>query len=303
MQAPNMFSSQSNYSKGIIAGLGAFIMWGFMPLFWIALGDVPAIEVLLVRILCSFLFMLIIFSFIGGFKDSFAILKQPRNLGILFCTSTLLGSNWLLYIWAIQEGYVLETSLGYYINPLFNVFLAFIFLKERPSRLAWISIALASFGVIFQIFALGKVPFIALWLAGSFAIYGLLHKKIKVEAMPGLCIETLIHTPTVIFGLWWFYSHGNLTFLSGSALQWTMLISTGPITTIPLIFFTLAAQRLPFTTLGVLQYIAPSIVFALGLLLFGEELTLERIITFGSIWVAIAIYTYDMTRLRKQLPI
>ena len=294
-------SGLSDSTKGIFNGVGAFIMWGGMPLFWLALGNVPALEVLLMRILCSFLFMLVIFMFLGGLKASIAILKQPKHLALLFCTSTLLASNWLLYIWAIQAGYVLETSLGYFINPMLNVVLAFFFLKERPSRLAWFAIALAASGVLYQIVLLGQVPFIALWLAGSFAIYGLLHKKSSVEAIPGLCIETLVHTPTVIIALIWLHLHGGLSFLSGNIWQWSLLISTGPITTIPLIMFTYAAQRIPLTTIGLLQYLAPSIVFLLGIFMFGEEMTMDRIITFGSIWVAIAIYSFDLIMFQHKL--
>ncbi len=298
--ASRHYLPQSDSARGVLAGIGAFLIWGVMPIFWKALEHVPALEVLCVRIVCSFLVIFLLLLFTGRLGPALLLLKRPRSVAILFVCSTLLGGNWLLYIWAIQKGYVLETSLGYYINPLLNVFLGFLLLSERPSRLAWVAIAFATAGVMYQVIGLGQVPFIALGLSISFGIYGYLRKVLVVESLPALLIETMLHTPSAIICLLWMEMHGGLQFYEGDVWHWVTLLSTGPVTTLPLLWFAYAAHRMQLTTLGLLQYLSPSLVFIQGVLIFHEPLTVERIITFGCIWVALALYSVDVVRTHRH---
>lgn len=291
---------QTDSARGVLAGIGAFLIWGLMPIFWKALGHVPALEVLCVRVICSFLVIFLLLLLSGRLGPALLIVKTPRNAGILFICSTLLGGNWLLYIWAIQEGYVLETSLGYYINPLLNVFLGFLLLSERPSRLAWVAIAFATAGVMYQVVGLGQVPFIALGLSISFGIYGYLRKVLVVESLPALLIETMLHTPTAIICLLWLEFHGGVHFHKGDLAHWATLLATGPVTTLPLLWFAYAAHRMQLTTLGLLQYLSPSLVFFQGVVLFHEPMSVDRVITFACIWIALALYSVDVVRTHRQ---
>lgn len=291
--------SETEHRKGIIFAICAYTLWGFAPLYFKLLINVPAAEILLHRVLWSFVFMAVLMSLFGGFGRVRQLLKQPKQLLVLCVTSCLIAANWLLFIWAVNNDHMLDASLGYFINPLVNVFLAMLFLGERLRKLQWAAVALAAIGVSVQLISFGSIPLVSLGLAGSFACYGLLRKKVNVDAKTGLLVETAILMPVALFYL--FTNVGDsLTHFMGNSLHLNaLLLSAGVITTVPLLCFAAAAVRIPFTMLGFFQYIGPSIMFVLATSLFNEPFDLEKGITFGFIWAALALFTVDMFCKRK----
>ncbi|QSX41146.1 EamA family transporter RarD [Shewanella cyperi] len=293
-----MHTAESEHRKGIFLAIGAYTMWGFAPLYFKLIAAVPATEILLHRIIWSFFFTALLMVFIGGFERLHQLLRQPKRLAVLLLTSTLIAGNWLLFIWAVNNDHMLDASLGYYINPLFNVLLGMLFLGERLRRLQWLAVGLATIGVMIQVISFGSVPVISLALAGSFGLYGLLRKKANVDAKTGLLVETAILMPVALIYL-------MLTTSSASMLTntWTLnllLMAAGVVTTAPLLCFAGAAVRIPLSMLGFFQYIGPSIMFILAVSLFNEPFDIEKGVTFGFIWSALAIFTLDMFRRRRN---
>ena len=219
---------------------------------------------------------------------------------MLLLTSVLLGFNWGLFIWAVNSGHMLDASLGYYINPLFNVLLGILFLGERLKLFQGIAVGLAALGVVIQLVSFGSFPIIALGLATSFAIYGLLRKKMSVESLPGLLLESLVLVPIALV-YWFFYVDSPSADLTANDWQLNvLLISAGIVTTLPLLCFTAAAKRLQYSTLGFFQYIGPSLMFCLAVFFYGETVGLDRLVTFGFIWTALALYTFDAIKQNKK---
>lgn len=290
----------TEHRKGIVFAICAYTLWGFAPLYFKLLTDVSAAEILLHRVLWSFLFMGLLMSFFGGFGRARQLLKKPKQLAVLCVTSCLIAANWLLFIWAVNNDHMLDASLGYFINPLVNVFLAMLFLGERLRKLQWAAVSLAAIGVSIQLISFGSIPLVSLGLAGSFACYGLLRKKVNIDAKTGLLIETAILMPVALFYL--LSNMGDsLTHLMSNDMHLNgLLLAAGIITTVPLLCFAAAAVRIPFTMLGFFQYIGPSIMFILAISLFNEPFDMEKGITFGFIWAALALFTADMLYRRKQ---
>ncbi|SOB59929.1 Uncharacterized transporter VC_0195 [Pseudodesulfovibrio profundus] len=288
-------------TAGFLAALSAFLMWGLLPLYWKAVQSVDSMEILCHRIVWSLVFIGIILTFKARWRETLAPLRSPRNLGILALSSICIGINWLIYIWAVNANHVLATSLGYYINPLVNVLFGFLFFKERLNRMQGIAIGLAALGVINSVINYGALPWISLTLAVSFACYGVLRKIAAVESLPGLFLETSVLTPVALLYLGYLNSQGVGAFPGAETHINLLLIGAGAATAMPLIGFAYGARRLQLTTLGILQYLGPSIAFLLGVFVFGEPFGTSQFITFCFIWGGLAVYTFDSIRnLRRQ---
>jgi chloramphenicol-sensitive protein RarD len=227
-------------------------------------------------------------------------LADKKVMGLLVCAGILLGGNWWLFIWSVNNDHLLEASLGYYINPLFNVLFGFVFLGERFRRLQKIAVLLAFIGVAILIVSFGDVPYIALSLALSFSLYGLVRKQINVDSIPGLFIETVLMLPLAL-GYWLWTDSPTSNFANNSTTINVLFICAGLVTTAPLLCFTSAARRIMYSTLGFFQYIGPTLMFVIAIMVYNEPFNIERVITFGFVWLALAVFTYDGVRhYRKQ---
>jgi chloramphenicol-sensitive protein RarD len=287
---------------GLLAAAGAFILWGVLPAYWKLLQQVPAYEILCHRMAWSLVLTLGL-VFLTGRRAVFRqALRERKNIITFTATGLLLAVNWLLYIWAVNAGFIVEASLGYFINPLINVFFGMIFFKEKMRPVQWLALLLAFLGVLYLTIYYGQFPWIALVLATSFAIYGLLHKQNTLGALDALCLETgilFLPAAAVLIGLA-FTGSGSFGKIevSGSLL----LVGTGVITTVPLLLFGYAAHKIPLSTLGLMQYLAPTINLMLGIFIYGEEFPTTRMIGFMLIWGALAIFMADnlLRRLRNK---
>jgi chloramphenicol-sensitive protein RarD len=283
----------ANPRRGYILGLTAYIIWGLFPLYFKAIASVPAVEIIVHRVLWSALFgslLLLVWKHPGWWRE---LRENPQRLAILALSGTLIAANWLTYVWAVNNGRMVEASLGYYINPLVNVLLGMLLLGERLRRIQWLAVGLATVGVAQQVWQVGSLPWVSLALALSFGAYGLIRKQAPVKALPGLVAETWMLVP---IALGWLLLNPIAT--SAQAEFWTTseawwLVAAGPITLVPLVAFNAAARHLPYTTLGFLQYIAPTLVLSQAVLLFGEHLSSSTLIAFMFIWAGLAIYSVD----------
>ena len=293
---------QAERRRGMLAALTAFSIWGLSPLYFRAVGSIPPFEIVAHRILWSLVFLaglLAFLPFTGGFARVREVCRQPRLLGLLALTALLTGSNWLVFIWAIDAGRLLEATLGYFINPLVSIALGAAILGERLRPLQRIAVAIAIAGVAWRVWQLGSLPWISLYLAGTFGLYGLLRKRAPIEAVSGLFIETLLVAPLAIAGLAWMHAGGTLGFGTGAIADWLLPLS-GIITALPLMLFTAGARRLPLATIGFMQYIAPSMGFIIAIKIFHEAFDSGQLIGFLLIWIALAIYSVDMVRAARR---
>lgn len=292
--APHALSSQDRRA-GLLSGIGAYLIWGMMPIFFKLLPGVSPLEVVAHRIAWSVLFLIILLAAMRLYPVMTATLGQPRIVGALTISALLIIINWLVYVWAIGAQHVVAASLGYFLTPLANVLIGVIFLKERLRRGQTIAILIAVIGVA----VLGSGELQTLWisftLALSFAFYGLVRKLVVVPAPVGLAVETLVLTPPALIVLGWFGAHGTLAF-GRSIPETLLLVSLGAVTSVPLILFANAARRLPMISLGLMQYITPMLQFLSGVFLFGEKLSPERWACFGLIWTALALFVWDSLR-------
>ncbi len=293
--------AQSNtHRSGTLYAIGAFGLWGLLPLYWRLLHGVPAYEILAHRTFWSFVFASIVLLFIGK-RDFLATLTQPRLRRAMLATGLLLGLNWFTYILAVNTDRVLQVSMGYYINPLFSIFLGRIFLKEHLTLLQRVAVLFAAAGVAVLIIAHGVVPWIALILMTTFGFYGLVKKTVAIDALTALAIETLVLSPiaaaVIIAGV--VRGAGALGRVSPGVDA--LLIGAGVVSAIPLYWFAMGAQRIPLARVGFLQYIAPTLMFLIGVLLFGEPFTTVHALSFGLIWTGLAIYSLSHTRPLRRL--
>ena len=279
---------------GILSAGLAFLCWGLFPLYFHALNAVAPMQILVHRVVWSLLFLAIILTIRRQWKWLGALRSQPRVMASFVVSSLLLSGNWLLYIWAVNNGHVIDASLGYFINPLVNVMLGYLVLKERLRVGQWAAIGLASAGVMWLTWQAGTVPWIALVLAASFGAYGLMRKTAVLGALEGLSFETLILFPFALGYLVWLTFHGENIFLTttSDSTRW-LLLAAGPITAIPLLLFASGARKIPLSVLGLLQYIGPSIQLSLGVFLFKEAFTSARVVGFVLIWSALALYAAE----------
>ncbi|MGS2722003.1 EamA family transporter RarD [Paraglaciecola aestuariivivens] len=291
--------SDKSIKAGVIFALAAYGMWGIAPLYFKLLTQVPALEILMHRIVWSVLVLILLVYVRKKFSQVKQAMRDPKVIKILLISGLLLACNWLLFIWAVNNDHLLDASLGYFINPLFNVLLARIFLQERLTPFQLVAVLVALGSVAFLVFTHGQVPWIALILASTFSVYGLLRKKVAVDSMPGLLIESCMMLPFAF--LYWLMADtvaGNML-LNDMQLNLT-LIFAGVVTTAPLLCFTAAARRIRYTTLGFFQYIGPSIMFLLAVLYYQETLEPQKAFTFMFVWLALIIYVYDSLRLYRK---
>lgn len=294
-----MTQEHARTRAGLLMGLGAYFLWGVLPLYFKALAHVDSIEIVAHRILWSLIFLGALASVWKRWPAIRAAVADRRVLLTLAATAVLIGVNWLIYIWAVLNGHVLEGSLGYYLNPLVNVLLGVFLLKEKLSRAQIFAVTLAAAGVAVLAFGAGSGLWISLTLAFSFATYGFLRKVAPVDSLEGLSIETAILAPLALGWVLYLGAEGD-SGLGIDAMTTTLLILAGAVTAVPLLLFTAAAKRLPYSTLGFLQYIAPSMQFLLAVLIFGERLTTAHIICFAAIWTSLAIFTWEGVRLGRK---
>lgn len=280
-------------TKGLSSALAAYVIWGLFPLYLKPLHDVATLEVIAQRIGWSCAFILVWMSMRGQLGSLRAVLATPALMWRLAVSATLITVNWIAYVYAVANGHVLEASLGYFINPLVNVLLGVIVLSERLNRAQWVSVGLAAVAVLYLSFVAGRPPWISLTVALSFGLYGYVRKVIAVEALPGLAAETLLLAPLAIGYLLWLEAVGSGTMGHASGAIDALLVGSGPMTAVPLFLFAYGARLIPYSTVGLLQYIAPSLQLACGLLVFGETLEPHRAIGFVVIWTALLIYAAD----------
>ncbi len=287
-----MSDQDSERRTGFLLGVIAYLCWGMMPLYFKMLASVPANEIVAHRIIWSLLFLLGLATLWRRWPAIRAA-ATGRVLLTLMLTAVLIATNWLVYIYAVVSGHVLEGSLGYYLNPLFNVLLGVVLLGERLTRAQVFATLLAGAGVAVLAAGAGSGLWISLTLAFSFGLYGFLRKVAPVDSLEGLSIETALLAPIAVGWLFWLQAAGTANFVQGNLATDILLVLGGAVTAIPLLLFTAAARRLPYSTLGFLQYIAPSLQFLLAVLAFGEPLTAAHMICFGAIWSALIIFSVD----------
>ncbi len=284
---------RKEYSQGLTASISAYLLWGLLPIYWKMVDAISPYQIFSHRVIWSFLFIMILMRF-GKKGDAFkSVVSKPRNLIGYILPSLVISANWLMYIWAVNNEFVLETSLGYFINPLVITLFGSIILKERMSRLQKIGIGFAIAGVAFETFAYGKVPIIALILAFTFSVYGLLKKKSNVDSITGLALETLIiGGPALAYMMYQEFSGGGIT---GNLPVhfWPLIMLSGIMTAVPMILFADGVKKLPLTISGFIQYFSPTIQLFLGIFVFKEPFNLWSLVSFGLIWIGIAFFTYS----------
>jgi chloramphenicol-sensitive protein RarD len=282
--------------KGLIQGIVAYALWGVVAAYWKLLAHVDPIEIIAHRAvwgLGAFATLVIIF---GEHRTLLRTLRDARTVGVMAASAALLACNWGIFVAATTTGHLLDASLGYFINPLVSIALGTLVLRERLRRLQWVAIALAAVGVAFLTWRAGRLPWISLLLAGSWGLYGLVRKTARVEALVGGMIETILIAPIALLYLAVLASHGGGAFGHAGAETHLLLAGTGFVTVVPLVFFTSAARRLPLSTVGFLQYLAPTGQFLLAVLAFGEPLAHDRLAAFALIWAGLAVFSVDLYR-------
>lgn len=275
--------------RGILSGIGAYVLWGFFPIYWKLLHNVPAPELIGHRIVWSSL-LLIVVILITGQGSEFRATFNWRTIGIYLIASLLIGINWLTYVWAVNAGHIVETSLGYFINPLLSVLLGLIVLRERLRPAQWLPVGIACIGVAYLTIQFGQLPWIALVLAFTFGFYGLVKKLAPLSSLHGLTLETgILLIPAVVYLVFVEWT-GAGAFLHTGFLSDLLMIGAGLVTTIPLLMFASAAKQIPLTMIGVLQYLAPTIQFLIGVFVYKEEFDSSRLIGFSIVWLALITF-------------
>jgi len=279
-------------TKGVVYGLGAYTLWGSFPLYFALFKGIPSWEVLIHRVIWSCLFLAVVISILKRWPPVVAALRKPRRLGYVLGCAVFIALNWGIYIYAVETRHVLQASLGYFLTPLVNVAMGLLILGERISRLQAAAVGLAAVAILYQLFLLGELPWITLVLAFSFGTYGLMRKKVELDGLSGLFVETLLLLPLGLLTLARLSSQG-LSHFSDSTYSALLLASSGAVTAIPLLAFAGAARRLKLSTVGFLMYINPTIQFLIALYIFHEPLSTAKLVSFVMIWGALAIYSWS----------
>lgn len=282
--------------RGIFAALAAYFCWGLFPLFWRLLVSVDALEIIAHRHVWSLVAVLLMLPWLGGARELIAAFRRPALLGVTFVAGAFLTANWLLFVWGVNHGHVIECSLGYFLMPLANVLVGRFVLRERLSRLQTLALAVAAGGVGLLVWRTGGVPWIALGIVASWAPYALLKKRAALPALPGFALETLLLSPFALGYLGWLGWHGGGALGHAPAGVETLVVLSGVVTAVPLLLFADGARRLRLTTLGLLQYVVPTLQFLVGWVVFREPLAPDRLAAFAFIWTGLAIYGVDLAR-------
>ncbi|WSS14327.1 EamA family transporter RarD [Streptomyces sp. NBC_01186] len=293
-------SAQTSSRTGLLYGFAAYGMWGLLPLYWHALAQTGAGEVLAHRMVWSLPTALVVLALVRRWSWIPALLRQPKKLGLVVLASLVISANWGLFIWAISEDRVLESSLGYFINPLVSIAFGVLLLRERLRVAQWVAVGIGALAVVVMTLAYGRLPWLSLCLALSFATYGLIKKRIKLDGVEGFSAETAVQFLPALGFLSYLGVRGESTFVSDGVGHTLLLVFCGVATALPLIFFGGAAVRLPLSTIGLLQYLAPAFMFLLGLTVFHEEMPPERWAGFGLVWAALCLLTWDALRAAGQ---
>jgi len=299
MAASTSAIDAKNTANGVVAALFAYLMWGFLPLLLHPLGKAGAVLVVAERTLYSLILLAIVLAVMGKFAEVRTFLRDARKVRVLIISALLLAGNWLLYVYAVNQNELLQASFGYFINPLVNIAIGMVFLGERQNRWQWVSIGIAVIAIGIQAAALGSVPFISLGLAISFGLYGYFRKTAMLGPATGLFAETLMMAPIALL-----YVGYNLATVGigvhGDPRMMLLMMATGPATAVPLLLFAVAVQRLRLTTIGMFQYLAPSIQFVLAVFVFHEEMNATRLVSFALIWLSLAVFSWDSFRRRSK---
>lgn len=290
-------------NPGLLYAALAYTAWGLFPIYFKQLVQVNAFEVVMHRMVWSFVFLMGVLLVLRRWAWLRDVARQPRVLLAFALSALLLSANRSVYVWAVQNAHVLDASLGYFILPLVNVAMGFAFLRERPRPVQWLAVAVAASGVLWLTLQAGRLPWVALVLAGTFGTYGLLRKVAKLGALEGLTLETLLLLPMAVALLGWWTWHGQGALVQGDPVTLGWLLLAGPLTAIPLLLFAAGARRIPLATMGLLQYISPSLQMLLGVWLYGEPFEPARAIGFYLIWAALAVYSAEgLWRMQRRLP-
>jgi chloramphenicol-sensitive protein RarD len=281
------------HKKGVYYALAAFLMWGLVPVYFKSVAHIDEFEVIAHRIVWSCVFLALFLLVKRQLFEALALLKRPAIVYGLGLSALVISINWLVFIWAVAQDRIVETTLGYFINPLINILFGMAFFGERMRPMQWAAVSLAAVGVVYQIVLLGELPWVALVLANSFALYGVLRKKITVDSISGLFIETLWLFPFAVGYMLWLFSGYQLQFLSEGDTTVYLLLCAGIVTSLPLIAFAAGARRLSLTLIGLLQYIGPSIAFLIAVFYYDEPMNMERLTTFILIWIALALFSIE----------
>lgn len=300
---PSRYQLDDSRTKaaGAFAAIGAFSLWGVLPVYYNLIGSgVSAWEVLLHRVIWSAALLMVVAVMAGRVDRLLALRQRPQALLALAASALVITVNWAIFIWAVTSGHILDSSLGYYINPLLNVLLGFLFLGERLRRLQLLAVVIAAAGVVVAVVAYGHVPWIALLLASFFGVYGLIRKQVEVDSAIGLLAETLMIMPFALIALGWMYVQGSAHgFVNADWRNDLLMVGNGLVTVVPLVLFGYAARRLRLGTLGLIQYIAPTGHLLLAVYLYGEPFTAADSITFACIWIGLGLYSVDLWRAQR----
>ncbi|WP_175639550.1 EamA family transporter RarD [Metabacillus schmidteae] len=300
-----MNTDENSYKKGLFYTAFSYLLWGILPLYWKLIHDVTSEEILAHRVFWSFLFMLALLTYSKEWPNVIdackRMTKQPGLVLLLILSSVLISINWFVYIWSVNHEHLIETSLGYYINPLISVLLGMICFKEKLNLWQKLSFIIAGIGVLYMTLNYGQIPYIALTLAMSFGLYGLTKKMTKLSSGIGLTFETMVVTPIAIIYLGVIASKGEMVFLQFDLATNLLLIGAGIATAVPLLLFASGAQLIPLFMVGVLQYIAPTITLIIGVVLYKEPFTTTELITFSCIWTALLLFTLSNSRYFKKV--
>lgn len=282
--------NHSEYKKGVFYILGCYLVWGNFPLYWYSLKMLGSTQLMSQRILWSVIFVVLVLTLMKEWKVIFGILKQRKTLLVLFATSQLLFFNWLTYLWAITNNRVVDASLGYFLTPLLSIFLGRLILKERLSHSQSLAVTVAMIGILWLAVEGGTIPYIALILAATFSVYGLLKKMYPIKTLPSIAFETFFMFPFASVYLLYEWTQDNIMFSSLPTLSLVLLLLSGAVTTIPLLLFSEGAKKIPLSLIGIIQFISPTLQMINGMLFFGEQLSFMRLMGFVIVWIAVGIF-------------
>lgn len=295
-------SKDSEVREGVVVGLLAYALWGLFPFYFKWMDEAIPTEMLVHRVIWAVPFGALIILFRRQLSEVWRALSNPGTMFWLTCAALAISCNWWIYIWAVTNGHILDSSIGYYINPMMYVLVGVVFFAEKLRSLQLISVVLATLGVVVLTISLGRFPWVAVALASLFTVYGVIRRQVAIGAMPGLFIETMILFPFALVWLIILTKNGEAMFFHSTPATNLKFMLAGPVSVLPLLFFAIAAKRLSLTTIGFMQFLGPTIQFFIGIY-YGEVLTTAHVVCFALIWLAVAVFTYDALRSTKKKPL